>query len=63
MSSGISRMKWRGKLSLEGLSLARHEILAMPTFWSAKQHAHKRMQGCTWARAYQGLGPGIKEDK
>ena len=40
MPSGISRMKWRGKLSLEGLSAvreARHEILATITFWNAKQ--------------------------
>ena len=41
VSSGISRMKQRGKLSLEGLGAACEahcEILAMPTFWSAQQH-------------------------
>ena len=41
--SGVSRMKWRGELSWERLSVARevcHEILAMPTFGR-----HKRQSG------------------
>ena len=50
MSSGISRMKWRGKLSLEGLSLARHEILPCV----CKTAAHTKLLA---------MGPGIKEDK